>query len=144
MKTNLEAAVSPETAVRPIASWRHLAGFFLIMAGFVAWGFHSQQAGIGQASQAATGQLAGHSAWLQFYLTSILGDCAIFYYCWAGVRHYGGNLSNADRRPLDILKKPLLGRGHRLAVLGFVGGLGLWCATAHGSKRGEIRFRSAA
>jgi membrane protease YdiL (CAAX protease family) len=85
--------LSQKTAVRPIASWPHLAGFLLIMAGLTAWGFHSQQAGIGKAGDAAAGQLAGHNEWLSFYLTSILGNCALLYYCWAGVHHYGGNLA---------------------------------------------------
>jgi membrane protease YdiL (CAAX protease family) len=72
-----------------IASWPHLAGYLLINAGIVAWGFHIQAAGMGNAS---AGQIADHSQSIKNYLIDIAADCALLYYCWAGVHWRGGNL----------------------------------------------------
>jgi uncharacterized protein len=77
---------------RQIASWWHLAGYLLIMAGIMASGFYTQHAGMGRSGTAPAGQLGDHSQAIRFYLTSILADCALFYYCWVGVHRYGGNL----------------------------------------------------
>lgn len=85
---NLELFAKP----RQIAAWWHLAGYMLIMAGVTAWGFHTQQTGMGAAPSAA-GQLGNHASALSFYLISILSDCALFYYCWVGVHWAGGNLA---------------------------------------------------
>ena len=75
--------------VRQIASWGHLAGYLLINAAIVVWGFHVQKVGQGHA---AAGQIADHSQAMKNYLIDILADCALLYYCWAGVRWHGGNL----------------------------------------------------
>jgi membrane protease YdiL (CAAX protease family) len=72
------------------ASWAHLAGFFLIGAGVVAMGFLAQLAPTGGA--AAASQLGRHSQAIPVYLTAILLDWALLYYCWVGVRHRGGTL----------------------------------------------------
>jgi membrane protease YdiL (CAAX protease family) len=87
-----EVIQSEETAtggVRQIASWGHLAGYLLINAAIVVWGFHVQNVGQGHA---AAGQIADHSQAMKNYLIDILGDCALLYYCWAGVHWHGGNL----------------------------------------------------
>jgi membrane protease YdiL (CAAX protease family) len=73
----------------PVASWLHLAGFVLIVAGVVALGFLAQH---GNATGAPSGQLASHSIAMQVYLFAIALDWALFYYCWAGVHRRGGNL----------------------------------------------------
>jgi membrane protease YdiL (CAAX protease family) len=75
--------------VRQIASWGHLAGYLLINAAIVVWGFHVQKVGQGHA---AAGQIADHSHAMKNYLIDILADCALLYYCWAGVHWHGGNL----------------------------------------------------
>jgi membrane protease YdiL (CAAX protease family) len=75
--------------VRQIASWGHLAGYLLINAAIVVWGFHVQKVGQGNA---AAGQIADHSQAMKNYLIDILADCALLYYCWAGVHWHGGNL----------------------------------------------------
>ncbi len=75
--------------VRQIASWGHLAGYLLINAAIVVWGFHVQTVGQGHG---AAGQIADHSQAMKNYLIDILADCALLYYCWAGVHWYGGNL----------------------------------------------------
>jgi membrane protease YdiL (CAAX protease family) len=72
-----------------IASWPHLAGYLLINAGIVAWGFHVQAAGMGNA---VAGQIADHSQSIRNYLIDIAADCALLYYCWIGVHWRGGNL----------------------------------------------------
>jgi membrane protease YdiL (CAAX protease family) len=75
--------------VRQIASWGHLAGYLLINAAIVVWGLHVQKVGQGHA---AAGQIADHSQAMKNYLIDILADCALLYYCWAGVHWHGGNL----------------------------------------------------
>ena len=89
----METSESPATAAHktpePIASRLHLAGFLLIgvaIAGLGAWAQHSQ------AASAPNRQLAGHSQAIPIYLTAILMDWALFYYCWAGVHRSGGSL----------------------------------------------------
>jgi membrane protease YdiL (CAAX protease family) len=75
--------------VRQIASWGHLAGYLLINAAIVVWGFYVQKVGQGHA---AAGQIADHRQAMKNYLIDILADCALLYYCWAGVHWHGGNL----------------------------------------------------
>jgi membrane protease YdiL (CAAX protease family) len=75
-----------------IASWRHLGGFFLIIAVLVALGFYSQAAK--SPPGGGTGDLAKHGAAIGIYLTAIVMDIAFFYYCWAGVHHRGGKLAD--------------------------------------------------
>jgi uncharacterized protein len=79
----------PTDKPQQIASWPHLAGYLLINAGIVAWGFHVQAAGMGTA---AAGQIADHSQSIKNYLIDIAADCALLYYCWVGVHWRGGNL----------------------------------------------------
>jgi len=75
-------------APQPIASRRHLAGFLLIGGGVIALGFLAQH----RSSGAAPEHLAEHGQAIHIYLTAILLDWALFYYCWAGVHRHGGNL----------------------------------------------------
>jgi membrane protease YdiL (CAAX protease family) len=88
-----ENPVSPPADVRRkpelIASRLHLAGFVLI--GFaIAWlGLLAQR---GHAGGAANGQLASHGQAIPIYVTAILMDWALFYYCWVGVHRRGGSL----------------------------------------------------
>jgi len=81
-----EAHPKPE----PIASWKHFAGFLLIGCGTVFLGMLAQHRG--SSSGPDTTQLANHSAAVSIYLTAILMDWALFYYCWVGVHRRGGNL----------------------------------------------------
>ncbi|HEY1588944.1 MAG TPA: CPBP family intramembrane glutamic endopeptidase [Rhodanobacter sp.] len=37
--------------------------------------------------------MGNHSSAIPFYIMSILGDCALFYYCWVGVHRAGGTLA---------------------------------------------------
>ncbi len=90
-RTNTPNSERP-AAPGKIASWGHLGGFLLIMAGMVAWGFHMQHDGMDAAGSTTTGQIAGHGIAIRFYLLSIVVNCLLFYYCWTGVRHHGGNL----------------------------------------------------
>jgi hypothetical protein len=62
----------------------------LITAGIAAWGFHAQQAGLGNPP---SGQLVDHSEAIKNYMLDILVDWALLYYCWSGVRNYGGTLA---------------------------------------------------
>lgn len=86
------AAMNPEARGRAaqIASWGHLAGFLLIDAGLAVLGFMAQHAPA--AGGAGGGQLARHGQAIQVYLTIILMDWALLYYCWAGVHRRGGNV----------------------------------------------------
>jgi membrane protease YdiL (CAAX protease family) len=77
-----------DDGTQPIASWGHLTGFLLIGAGILALGLLAQHASAG----AANHQLASHSKAIPIYLTAILMDWALLYYCWAGVHHRGGTL----------------------------------------------------
>ncbi|MFZ3266457.1 MAG: CPBP family intramembrane glutamic endopeptidase [Terriglobales bacterium] len=85
----IDISPAPERP-KQIASWVHLAGFLLIMAGTAAMGFRAQQAGSGGAATA--GQLASHSKAIYFYLVAGLMDWALLYYCWVGVHRRGGKL----------------------------------------------------
>ncbi len=75
-----------------IASWWHLVGFLLIGAGVVTMGFLAQHAPAAGGGEAA-GQLASHSKAIPFYITAILMDWALLYYCWVGVHYRGGNVA---------------------------------------------------
>jgi membrane protease YdiL (CAAX protease family) len=74
---------------KQVASWKHLLGFLAIMGGVMAFGFYAQNAGGGGADN---GQLASHGHAIQIYLSALLMDWALLYYCWAGVHRHGGNL----------------------------------------------------
>jgi uncharacterized protein len=74
----------------PIASWWHLAGFLIIMAALLALGLSAQRAS--GASGAGAGQLATHGQAIQIYLTAIVMDWLLLYFCWVGVHRRGGNL----------------------------------------------------
>jgi hypothetical protein len=76
-----------------IASWKHLAGFFLIGAGVVVMGLLAQHAPSGNTSPGTPSQLGNHSQAIPIYLTAILMDWALFYYCWVGVHRRGGTLA---------------------------------------------------
>jgi membrane protease YdiL (CAAX protease family) len=80
------------TKAAQIASWRHLGGFFLIIAALVALGFYSQAAR--GPSGAGNGDLAKHGAAIGIYLTAMVMDIAFLYYCWAGVHRHGGKLAD--------------------------------------------------
>lgn len=92
MRAN-ENSVSPPAEGRrkpePIASWLHLAGLLVIGAAVTGLGLLAQR---GPAGGAAGGQLASHSQAIPIYLTAIVMDWALFYYCWGGVHHRGGSL----------------------------------------------------
>ena len=73
----------------PVASWLHLAGLLVIGAAIAGLGLLAQR---GHAGGAANGQLAGHSQAIPIYVTAIVMDWALFYYCWVGVHRRGGSL----------------------------------------------------
>jgi membrane protease YdiL (CAAX protease family) len=91
--TNAAPGESPRLLASQLASWRHLAGFFLIGAGVVAMGFLAQHAPSAGGEPAGTGQLGSHSQAIPIYLAAIFMDWALFYYCWAGVHRRGGTLA---------------------------------------------------
>lgn len=88
-----ENPVSPSARGRrkpePIASWLHLAGLLVIGAAIAGLGLLAQR---GHAGGATGGQLASHSQAIPIYLTAIVMDWALFYYCWVGVHRRGGSL----------------------------------------------------
>jgi uncharacterized protein len=73
-----------------IASWKHLVGFLAIMAALLALGLYQQHAGGG--SGAGPSQIASHGYAIPIYLTALVMDWFLLYFCWAGVRKHGGNL----------------------------------------------------
>lgn len=92
MQANEIVGSSPRSAhprPTPIASWGHLAGFLLIMAGVMAFGFYAQHS---SSSGPQSGQLAGHGVAVQIYLSAGFMDWLLLYYCWGGVKSRGGNL----------------------------------------------------
>lgn len=99
IRTTKDIAMTPHGASpakdkpSPIDSWGHFVGYLLICTGLVAWGIYVQHSGVGKTDAAPAGQLGNHSAAISFYLISMLGDWALFYYCWAGVKKHGGNLT---------------------------------------------------
>ena len=90
--TKAEPVEPPRQLAPRLASWKHLAGFFLIAAGVVASGFLAQHAPSAGAGPAATGQLGSHSQAIPIYLIAIFMDWALLYYCWGGVHRRGGTL----------------------------------------------------
>jgi membrane protease YdiL (CAAX protease family) len=90
-----EAAVSGNSDKRQrpkqIASWGRLVGFLLIVAGMVAVGIYVQHASAGVGGT-APGQPARHSP-IPLYLNMIVLEWALLFFCWRGVRSYGGNLA---------------------------------------------------
>lgn len=95
MQTNeVFTAENPEVRQRPpqIASWRHFVGFLFIGAAMVALGSLAQHAPTRGSPEASSGHLGHHSQAIPIYLTAILIDWALLYYCWVGVHRRGGNL----------------------------------------------------
>ena len=84
-----------QKAPSPIASYWHLAGNLLIIAGMAYWGWHLQQSA--PAAGSAYGQLIDHSQALKNYLIDILADCGLLYYCWVGVHWHGGTMETLTR-----------------------------------------------
>jgi membrane protease YdiL (CAAX protease family) len=80
-----------QASPQQIASRKHLAGFLLIGAGIVVLGVLAQHAPVG-AGGASPRQLGQHGQAIHLYLTAILMDWALLYYCWVGVHHVGGDL----------------------------------------------------
>jgi membrane protease YdiL (CAAX protease family) len=92
MQANENSVSPPEEGRRkpePIASWLHLAGLLVIGAAVTGLGLLAQR---GHAGGAASGQLASHSQAIPIYLTAIVMDWVLFYYCWVGVHRRGGSL----------------------------------------------------
>jgi uncharacterized protein len=120
-------AAHPAGQPPQIASWRHLAGFFLIIAGLAALGFYSQatKGPVG----AGSGDLAKHSAAIGVYLTALVMDFAFLYYCWAGVHRHGGKLSDLSGGRWNSWNEIV--RDLAIAVPFWV----LWEATAYGVHR---------
>lgn len=83
--TNTEVHDPPQ-----IASWRHLVGFFLIGIGIAALGLFAQHAPT--RGTASAQELGKHSQAISVYITVSLMDWALLWYCWGGVRRYGGDL----------------------------------------------------
>lgn len=94
MQANEIVMPGPDDRKAPaqIASWSKLVGFLLIGVGVVVMGLLAQHAASAGNGAAASGQLASHRQAIPIYLGAIVMDWALFYYCWAGVDHYGGNL----------------------------------------------------
>lgn len=69
-------------------------GFLAIMAGMAAMGFIGQGAPTGGSASNASDPLAAYSELIHvvLYITTIAIECALFFYCWVGVRRCGGNL----------------------------------------------------
>ena len=114
-----------QTTKKPvqIAAWGHFVGFLGLMAGTAALGFYAQRAG--SDSTAGAGQLASHSHAISAYLVAGFMDWALFYYCWAGVHHRGGNLATLSGGRWTSWRS--LATDIAIAVPFFV----LWEATAH-------------
>ena len=111
-----------------VASWGHLVGFLLIGAGVVALGFLAQRAPQG-GNPAAAGQFASHGQAIPIYLTAIVMDWALLYYCWAGVHRRGGNVSTLSGGRWSSWKSVAVDLG---IVLPF---WVLWEGTAYGVAR---------
>jgi membrane protease YdiL (CAAX protease family) len=92
---DVPAAPNPDMRERPpqIASWKHLAGFLLIGTGIVALGVLAQHSAAGGGVGATAGQLGRHDQAIHVYLTAIVMDWALLYYCWAGVHRSVGTLT---------------------------------------------------
>ena len=121
---NSEVAQEPQQ----VASWAHLVGFLLIGAGVVALGFLAQQASP-RGSAAASGQFASHGQAIPIYLTAIIMDWALLYYCWVGVHRRGGNVSTLSGGRWSSWKSVAVDLG---IVLPF---WVLWEGTAYGVAR---------
>jgi membrane protease YdiL (CAAX protease family) len=91
----------------PIATKFNLIGLLLILFGVAAAGFFAQHQAAAPASAAPGGQLAEHGQAIQIYLVALVMDWALFFYCYAGVRHTGGNLASLSggrwTSPKDVL-----------------------------------------
>jgi hypothetical protein len=73
-----------QDATQQIASWAHPRGLFLIAAGMIALGVLAQRAPAGDGGSGA-GQIASHAHAIPVYLTAIVMDWALLYFCWGGV-----------------------------------------------------------
>ena len=93
----VNGSLSTRTAPK-IASWSWLVGFLVIGAGVVVAGYLAQNAPASGGSAAASGQLANHSQAVPTYLMLIGMDWALLYYCWVGVRRFGGSLTTLSGR----------------------------------------------
>jgi uncharacterized protein len=75
--------------VQPIASALHFIGLLAIGSATVALGFVAQH---GNPNSAPAGQLASHTVAIPVYLSAIVLDWLLFFYCWSGVRRPGRSL----------------------------------------------------
>ena len=77
-----------------IASWKHLVIFLAIMAALLLLGLYAQHAGGGNGTAAnqGSGQLASHGYAIQIYLSALVMDWLLLYFCWVGVHRHGGKL----------------------------------------------------
>ncbi len=78
---------------KQIASWGHLIGFLLIMAGTAYFGFRAQHAATASGDGATAGQLASHGKAIYIYMVAGFMDWALLYYCWVGVHRRGGTVA---------------------------------------------------
>jgi membrane protease YdiL (CAAX protease family) len=77
--------VDEQAKPQKIAAWWHLAVYLAIVAGITLLGFRSQHASPSNPAPALDVPLQT----IRNILISILGDCALAYFCWAGVHWYG-------------------------------------------------------
>ncbi len=61
------------------------------MAALLVLGLYQQHAG-GNGAGSSQGQLASHGYAVPIYLTALVMDWLLLYFCWAGVHRRGGNL----------------------------------------------------
>lgn len=89
----VENATASQT-LKPIASWGHLVGFFVIQIGFLAIGL-IDLGSAERAGDASTARLLAQypvTTLVALYLAMIPIECALLIYCLTGVRSRGGNL----------------------------------------------------
>ncbi len=119
--TDLELHKGPQQ----IASWGWLLGFLLIGAGVVTMGSLAQQ--VPDGTGGATGsQFAIHGTAIPVYLSLIVMDWILLYYCWAGVHRYGGGLATLSGDRWTTWKSVAIDMGIALPFW-FI-----WEGTAHG------------
>ena len=96
-----------------LASWLHLTILLLLLCALTAMGILSQhQAATANSAHASTNQLAEHSKAIPFYISALIVDWALFFYCYVGVRWNGGTLATLTggrwKAPRELLADLLI------------------------------------
>jgi membrane protease YdiL (CAAX protease family) len=89
-----------------LASPIHLAGLIILLCGLTTTGILAQHKAAAAAANPSASQLVDHSQAMPFYISALVVNWGLFFYCYVGVRWNGGTLATLSggrwRKPRDL------------------------------------------